>query len=409
MISHNIPRPGGKLPQPMFCASSWDFTNLGTGVSEDNQIMFISRHLEENLNIDYWWIDAGWYPCDGHWNYTGTWEPDKARFPKGLRPVSDYLHSKNIKLILWFEPERVRENTWLYKNHPEWLLSDDPSAKDKLLNLGDPDALNWLTEHIDSLITDNGVDVYRQDFNFQPLRHWRANDTKDRQGITEIRYVEAYLSYWDELRKRHPDILIDSCASGGRRNDLETLRRSVPLLRSDYVWEPVGNQCHTYSLAQWFPVFGSPFYYDAKRKITPYLFRSHNCPVITGGLDVRLKDLDYDLLRQLISQWRQVSHYYMGDYYPLTSYSLDKNVWIAWQFHDPKLDEGMVQAFRRDGSPCESMRLQLKSLSKNVNYVISNLDIKGSDTLSANELSGNGLEINIKTRPGSALIVYRRK
>ena len=67
-----------------------------------------------------------------------------------------------------------------------------------------------------------------------PLSFWRDNDAEDRQGITEIRHVEGYLAYWDELRRRHPEMLIDTCASGGRRNDLETLRRAVPLLRSDF-------------------------------------------------------------------------------------------------------------------------------------------------------------------------------
>ena len=409
MIAHNTPRPNGKLPQPMFCASSWDFTNSGTGVTEDNQIMFISRHLEENLNIDCWWIDAGWYPCDGNWGITGTWESDKKRFPNGLRPVSNYLHSKNIKLILWFEPERVRKGTWLYENHPEWLISTKPNPKDKLLNLGNPDALKWLIEHVDHLIIDDGIDIYRQDFNFEPLKYWRANDTENRQGITENYYVQGYLTYWDELRKRHPNLLIDSCSSGGRRNDLETLRRSIPLLRSDYVWEPIGNQCHTYGLSYWFPFFGSPFYNDANRKITPYLFRSVNCPVITGGLDVRMEDLDYDLLRHLIHQWRQISHYYMGDYYPLTPYSLDKDVWIGWQFHKPDSDEGMIQVFRRDENPSESMTFQLNGLTSNKNYILTNLDTNGTETVSGKDLLTTGLKITLKRKPSSALIVYRQE
>ena len=147
---------------------------------------------------------------------------------------------------MWFEPERVTAGTWLTDNHPEWILGGKDGG---LLNLGHPDARQWLTDHIDKLLTEQGIDLYRQDFNMDPLEFWRKNDPEDRQGITEIRHVMGYQAYWDELRRRHPDMLIDSCASGGRRNDLETLRRAVPLLRSDYIMEPVGNQCHTYTLA----------------------------------------------------------------------------------------------------------------------------------------------------------------
>ena len=73
--------------------------------------------------------------------------------------------------------------------------------------------------------------------------------------MTENLHVQGYLAYWDALRRRHPGMLIDSCASGGRRNDIETLRRAVPLLRSDYQafdGNPVyalGNQCQTYGLS----------------------------------------------------------------------------------------------------------------------------------------------------------------
>ena len=93
------------------------------------------------------------------------------------------------------------------------------------------------------MISEEGIDLYRLDFNIDPLAYWRGNDVEDRQGITEIRYIEGYLSYWDELRRRHPGMLIDSCASGGRRNDLETMRRAVPILPTDLENNPEAYQC----------------------------------------------------------------------------------------------------------------------------------------------------------------------
>jgi alpha-galactosidase len=89
----------------------------------------------------------------------------------------------------------------------------------------------------------------------EPLTYWRSADAPARQGITELRHVTGYLAYWDELRRRHPDMLIDSCASGGRRNDLETMRRAVPLWRSDYAYEATGHQCMMYGLSLWLPLW----------------------------------------------------------------------------------------------------------------------------------------------------------
>ncbi|MCH5378330.1 MAG: alpha-galactosidase, partial [Planctomycetes bacterium] len=126
MMAHSMPRPGGKLPPPQFVASSSRAYEEMIGANEANQIMHIDRYLEEGLKLDYWWMDAGWYIQQHGWPQVGTWEVDPARFPRGLRPISDYAKSKGLKTLVWFEPERVMPGTWLYENHPEWLLRDTP-------------------------------------------------------------------------------------------------------------------------------------------------------------------------------------------------------------------------------------------------------------------------------------------
>jgi alpha-galactosidase len=402
MLAHNLPRPGGKLPPcPQLAAcSSHQFGEM-IQANEGNQKLFVDRYLQEGLKLDYWWMDAGWYVNETGWPNTGTWEVDTKRFPGGLRAITDHAHAQGVKSIVWFEPERVTPGTWLYEEHPEWLLG--PNGEQKLLNLGDPEARQWLTEHVDRLIVEQGIDLYRNDFNIDPLPYWRANDTDDRQGITEVRYVEGYLAYWDELRRRHPDMLIDSCASGGRRNDLETLRRAVPLLRSDYIIEPVGNQCHTYGIAFWMPYYGT-----GSGATDPYLLRSVMCPHFTGCWDMRRDDLDYDQIRRLVGQWRRVAPYFLGDYYPLTSYSAANDVWIAWQFDRPDLGEGMVQVFRRADSIYESARLPLRGLDPEARYRIADVDSRRAQEMAGRDLVDEGLPVRIKHRPGAVILTYRR-
>ena len=124
-----------------------------------------------------------------------------------------------------------------------------------------------------------------------PLGHWRKNDPPDRQGITENLHVQGYLAYWDELRRRHPNLIIDSCASGGRRNDLETLRRAVPLHPTDYNYSHLAaKQAFHLSLFQWIPYFGSnTMPIDT---VDAYAFRSgHGMAVVihdVGGDDQRV-------------------------------------------------------------------------------------------------------------------------
>jgi alpha-galactosidase len=274
-----------------------------------------------------------------------------------------------------------------------------------LLDLGNPDARKWWLEHADKLLVEQGIDLYRNDFNIDPLPFWRGNDAPDRQGITEIRYVEGFLSYWDELRRRHPGMLIDTCASGGRRNDLETLRRAVPLLRSDFILDPVAQQNHTMGIAPWIPFYGT-----GVNSPDPYVFRSQMCPWITCVYDVRRRDLDYDGLRRRHTQWKEIAPFLMKDFYALTPYAAaDNTAWLAWQFDDPESGGGVVQVFRRGESFYESASLKLRGIDRAATYSITDLDTGSVRELEGEQLSAVGLKVTLPTPSQSALITYVRK
>jgi alpha-galactosidase len=402
MFAHNVPRPQGKLPEPeLFGCTSHLFGEM-VEASQQNQIECLDRYLEEHLPIRHWWMDAGWYPCGGGgWPKTGTWEVDTARFPRGLRAISDHAHERGVKTILWFEPERVQPGTWLYEERPEWLLGADGGQK--LLNLGNAEAREWLTNRVDRLMAEQGIDLYRQDFNMDPLPYWRANDAEDRQGLTEIRHVEGYLAYWDELLRRHPGMFIDSCASGGRRNDLETMRRAIPLWRTDWRCDPVGTQCCSYGISLWIPLSGT-----GAADADAYTFRSNMVPFTNCLFDVRNRQLDYSLLRRLTAQWQRIAPCYYGDFWPLTPYSTEDSAWMAWQFDRPDLGQGVVQVFRRAESVYESARLRLRGLDSDARYRWRNLDAPRSRTASGRELMDTGLLVKVKDQPGAPLIVYER-
>jgi len=406
MLAHNTPRAAGKPIGTHFASTSGSLTDAA------REMALIDGYVREGIKLDYWIMDAGWYPHPGKWFYTGTWEVDRKRFPGGLREVNDRAHANGMKSVVWFEPERVTPGSWLYENHPEWLLGCPKESgqtpqlgkfANRLFNLGNPAARRWMADHISRIITDEGIDVYRQDFNIDPLAYWRANDAPDRQGITENAYVSGYLAYWDELLRRHPHLWIDTCASGGRRNDLETMRRSVPLLRSDYFSEPIGQQCQTHGLSLWMPVYGS-----GTGAHDTYMIRSSICPMFRIAWDTRKRDLDYAFLRRMVNDCRQIEPYLIGDFYPLTSYSRANNVWMAWQFDRPELGGGAVQAFRRLENSDTTARFRLRELQPAVHYVVTDLDSRASQRMTGRELMNDGLLVKLPQRPSAALIIYRR-
>jgi len=428
-LEHNIPRPDGKPPGPMVPLVRPVLVSNGViePAAARNEKEFVDYYLRlGGVKLDDLWIDAGWYETKASGSQgidwanapgIGTWKPDPVRFPHGIREVSDYVHSKGMGLILWFEPERVYRGSFLWDTHPEWLLhwnADDEGVSDRtnmrLLNLGNPAARQWLTDYISRFITEQGVDLYRQDFNVDPRKPWENNDTPDRQGMTENLYVQGYLAYWDALLQQHPGMLIDSCASGGRRNDLETLRRAVPLLRSDYQAPNLpfspgsmtadvfdGNQGQTYGLSLWVPYYGTGVLCE-----DVYSARSHLCPAMAVGTDLEIPD--WAAFRRQVSDYRSVADYYYGDYFPLTPYSKAEDVWMAWEFVRPVQGDGMIQAFRRENSPTADIHLKLRGLSDGAQYEFTDLDTGGKVKASGKELMSEGLALKAPA-PRTALIL----
>jgi len=380
--------------------------------TEHNQIALAERYRQFDLDNEYWWIDAGWF--EGHWpNGVGNWFPRKDGFPNGLKPVSDAVKKMGMGFLLWFEPERVHQGTLLDTEHPDWVLKL-PGNPNGLLNLGNPEALRWLTEHISGMIENEGIAVYRQDFNIDPLPFWRAVDEPDRQGITEIRYIEGLYAFWDELLARNEGLIIDNCASGGRRIDLETTSRSIPLWRTDYQYfEPNGYQCHTYGLNFYLPCSGTGNGYP-----DTYAFRSSmNCAVVLGW-NLYLPDFPVEKARRLIDEFKMVRPFFYGDYYPLTAHSIKDDVWMAYQFHREDMEQGMFLVFRRPDSPSLSTRLKLRGLCPESNYELTFEDIgvklsvseiptKTGQTFTGEELA-NSINVTIEDAPGSLLVTYRQ-
>jgi alpha-galactosidase len=371
-------------------------------------------------------MDAGWYRIDdvAKWIDSpgiGSWVPDPKRFPRGIREVSDYAHANGMKFILWFEPERVCFESDLLKNHPSWLLPWEPDNQEyahiQALNLGNPEARRWLTDYISDFITRDKIDVFRQDANANPLGAWVTADAFDRQGMTENLYVQGYLEFWDALLSRHPGLLIDSCASGGRRNDLETMRRSVPLLRSDYQGPQLpeqgpkgamttdvfyGNQGHTYGLSLWLPYYGTGDMSDDL-----YSARSHLCPFNVVGTSG--SHPNWTALKRQIADQRAVAHGALfGDYYPLTPYEKSPTAWLAWEFYDPAAGTGHVQAFRRESSIQTDITLKLRGLDADRSYEVTDRDDGSHRVLSGRELMSTGLPL-FAAAPRTALLLTIRQ
>jgi alpha-galactosidase len=98
----------------------------------------------------------------------------------------------------------------------------------------------------------------------------------------------------------------------------------------------------------------------------------------------------------------------LGDYYPLTPYSINTGDWIAWQFDRPEIGGGMIQAFRREQNDKPARLFRLSGLVPSARYHVTDLDGGPTRNLTGSDLMKKGLTIEIKTTPGAALLIYRK-
>lgn len=375
-------------------------------LTEELAVALVKRYKMFGILPEVFWLDAGWYEGSGGvngtwWNTVGNWEVDKERFPQGLKPIAEAAHRVGSKFMVWFEPERVYQGTIMEREHPQWLLRD--GSANSLFDLGNAEANEWLCKYIGDFIEQNGIDYYRQDFNMAAAHYWAKYDEPKRIGMKEIRYVEGLYKYWDYLLERFPQMIIDNCASGGRRIDLETTSRSIPLWRTDYQYgEPNGYQCHTYGLNFFLPYHGTGLY-----GANSYNFLSSMSSATVMNWELLSQRNSIPEMQKVIAKLKQIRPYYMEDYYPLTGITENtgEDVWLAYQLHRQTDDTGIIIAFRRAANTQESIEVSLRAIDNEKNYTLTSYTDGTTKTLNGAELK-KVLKIELKLPRSATLIEY---
>ena len=126
------------------------------------------------------------------------------------------------------------------------------------------------------------------------------------------------------------------------------------------------------------------------------------------AVDVRRPSQDWDLYRRLVRQWWKVADRMLGDFYPLTPYSLQRDQWMAWQFDRPEQGDGMIQAFRRDGNGEAVKSFRLQGLDPSAQYIVKDMDLGTLQTVSGKRLLEQGVAVEIQAQPGAALLAYSK-
>lgn len=295
--------------------NSWEATEFN--VNEAGQ----EKLAEEaaSIGVERFVMDDGWF---GERNTDhaglGDWYPNPSKFPHGLKPLIDKVHSLGMDFGLWVEPEMVNPDSQLYREHPDWVLNftGRPRTEERnqlVLNLARPDVKDWVFHVLDKLLTENDIAFLKWDYN----RNWTEPGwpavSSDEEKEVYVKYVQNLYSILLDLRARHPNVEIESCSGGGGRVDLGILRYTDEVWPSDNT-DPFDRLSiqdgFTYAytpaiMMAW--VTDSPSWMDHRSSSLTYRFLS----AMQGSLGIganlnKWAPQDFATAKTLVAQYKQI-------------------------------------------------------------------------------------------------------
>ena len=418
--------PGVPKPRPIIY-NSWEATEMN--FTADTQLALAERAAK--AGAERFVIDDGWFgKRDDDHAGLGDWYVTPKKFPNGLKPVIDKVHSYGMDFGIWVEPEMVNPDSDLYRQHPEWAMQfpnrqHTEMRNQLMLNLARPDVKEWMFQWLDKLVSENDIAFLKWDYN----RVWSEagwntapgsspdhpnTDAEKAIYLTQVRNLYEVI---DRLRARHPKLEIESCSSGGGRVDLGILRRTDEVWPSDNT-DALDRQNIQYGFTQAYsPQIMVAWVTDVPsmdHRLVPLQYRF--VVAMQGALGIganltKFSDADMALTSKLTAFYKTIrTTVQQGKLYRLQS--------------PMESDESQVEYVAEDGSQAvllaylHSQRLllrystvKLKGLDPAAMYRIRALDPEkyaGETTVAGSVLMGAGVSLKLEADYDSTALVMER-
>src|SRR5215469_4625659 len=197
-----------------------------------------------SLGAEVFVQDAGWYGGKDWDSELGDYRADPVKFPHGMEELADYVRGKGMKFGLWVEIEYVGLKSKLLHEHPDWCFAYDgkPLIASGRCNLdfSNPAVRAWATATVDRLVRQYGLSWLKIDHNNTDLPDTADAHGGEIPGGVLYQHVMSYYRWLDEIRTRHPELIIENCASGGLRFDTGILAHTHTNWLSDNV-DPIAS------------------------------------------------------------------------------------------------------------------------------------------------------------------------
>lgn len=426
-LAEILPTHPDPKPRPVIY-NSWEATEFAVDIAGQSTL----ADKAAALGVERFVMDDGWFGARNTDHAgLGDWYPNKTKFPQGLKPLIDHVHSLGMDFGLWVEPEMVNPDSDLYRAHPDWVMNFPDRQRSEqrnqlVLNLARPDVKAYVLGFLDKLVTENDIAFLKWDYN----RNWSEPGWPTAPGSTPehpdlaaqkeiyVRYINNLYDILAQLRAKHPKLEIESCSGGGGRVDLGILRYT------DEVWPSDNTDAldrltiqdgftHAYTpetMAAW--VTDVPNFLD--NRVIPLKFRF--LVAMQGALGVgsnlnKMSPEDLRLAAKLTAFYKTVrTTVQHGNLYRLQQPETHEASQVEYVAQDGK--QAVVFAYLHSQQyGMAQPRIRLRGLDPLAFYDVQPMDgdkYTGESRVSGADLMGRGLEVALQGDYDSTAIVLKR-
>ena len=321
---------------------------------DEKKIMEIQDQAAD-LGCEMFVLDDGWFGKRNDDNSgLGDWYVNTAKLPGSIKAIADHANSLNMKFGLWFEPEMVNEDSDLYRNHPDWAITDENrkpvmGRNQLVLDMSRKEIVDYLYDMISKVLDSAHIEYIKWDFNRSVTNLFSRALPSQRQGELAHRFMLGSYDLMNRIRTNYPDVMIEGCSGGGGRFDAGIMFYSPQIWCSDNS-EAIDRLKIQKGTSYGYPVSTMGAHVSA----SPNHQNGRQTSIITRGivamsgtfgyeLDPRkLSDAEKDIIRQQIKDFNRF--YFLiqkGRYYRLTD-EAKEDYFVSWQFVSEDKDEVLV-------------------------------------------------------------------
>lgn len=388
------------LAQPMpenFPWVSWD--SWGHGLDIDEAVLRQNAEIAARLGIELFVVDLGWA------RHIGDWRADPARFPSGLRAISDYVHQLGMKFGLHFAPAEASSEAPVLLQHTDWTASEtDWYFGAVSLCLAHKPVREWIVGEAVRMIDEYNVDYIVQDGENMVKRCRRSDHTHHEMDSNWSNSVEGINWVVREIQRLRPGVLWENCEDGGHMLTFQMVQQYVTSIINDATgaldarkgaWGATYPFTPRYT-SRYMPEQPSSTYVTRSHMFGgPWHFMNRLTGMSAAETDLAVREIGvYKRIRSLLSRARV--YHLLGS--PAAG-AID-----AIQAYDASRDASVV-IVTRDGSPLDRAVIRPQGLRAGGTYRVRFEDAPGTEIRSGRQLAEDGVEVVLPSAQ-SAEIVY---